>query len=299
MLNFYDYVANSKYYKTFKVDDLLMVEYKCLIPGDRVFFWTHTNYFAFILSGETKYQHGDREYIVRRGDAMFVRKGAYIGTQHGKGDYCALIIFLTDEFIQGVVGRYRTAPVRQHPDNVRGDESIFPIPVDESLSAYFHSVLSYFSKDTAPGEELLKLKFEEIILNILTNRQNPGLANCMSAIQDCGKIPLREVMERSFMLPMSLDEYARLCARSLSTFKADFNAIYGMPPGKWLIRARVQFGKHLIETTGESVGEVALRSGFKNTTHFVKVFKETFGVPPLQHRLRTVSQEQEADECAV
>lgn len=296
MLNFYDYVANSKYYKTFKVDDLLMVEYKCLIPGDRVFFWTHTNYFAFILSGEIKYHHGDRQYIARQGDSLFVRKGAYIASQHGAGEYCAVIIFLTDEFIHSVVTKYRSAVAKQVPDHAQGNESVFPIPVDESLSAYFHSLLSYFTKETAPGEELLRLKFEEVVLNVLSNRQNPALANCMSSMNDCGKIPLREVMERSFMLPMSLDEYARLSARSLSAFKADFKEVYGMSPGKWLIRARIQYARQLIETSGETIAEIASKSGFKNTTHFVKVFKETYGVSPLQHRLRT--QEQDAGECA-
>ncbi len=298
MLNFYDYVANSKYYKTFKVDDLLMAEYKCLLQGDRVFFWTHTNFFAFILSGEIKYFHGDREHVAKQGESMFVRKGAYVASQHGAGDYCALIIFLTDEFIQGVVSKYRSVAGKHQAEQVHGNESIFLVPVDESLSAYFQSLLSYFGKDTPPGQELLRLKFEEAILNILTNRQNPALANCMSSMKDCGKIPIREVMERSFMLPMSLDEYARLAARSLSAFKADFKEVYGMSPGKWVIRARIQYARQLIETSGDSVGDIAGKSGFKNTTHFVKVFKETYGTSPLQHRLRTVAQEQEAGECA-
>lgn len=286
MLNFYDYVANSKYYKTFRLDDLLMAEYKCLLPGDSVSFWTHTNYLSFILSGEIKYYHGERQYVVRHGDSVFVRKGAYVASQHGAGDYCALVIFLTDEFIHGVVSKYRSAEARQQSGQGRGDESIFPVPVDESLSAYFHSLLSYFRKDAAPGQELLRLKFEEVVLNILTNRQNPELANCICSMKAGGKIPIREVMEGSFMLPMSLEEYARLSARSLSAFKADFKEVYGMPPGKWLIRARLQYAKHLIETSEDCVGEVAGKSGFKNITHFVKVFKETYGVSPLQHRIR-------------
>jgi AraC-like DNA-binding protein len=35
-----------------------------------------------------------------------------------------------------------------------------------------------------------------------------------------------------------------------------------------------------------TVGHIAFGSGFKNTTHFVKVFKDAYGMPPLQYRLK-------------
>lgn len=289
MLNIYDYIANSKYYKTYRVDDLLLVEYKCMIPEDRVAFWTHTNYFAYILSGEATYYLGDQVYVVERGRAMFVRKGAYVAQQHRKGDYCALIFFLPDDFIQHVTSKYPNLSQGKPRRAASMDDGVFSIPVDDSLTAFFHSVLSYFPNDTEPSEQLLKLKFEELLLNIMTNQQNPDLATYLAGIRENGKVSIRDVMERSFMYPMSLDEYARLCARSLSTFKTDFQAAYNMSPGKWLIRARLQFARTLLETTNDTVTEIATKSGFRNTAHFVKVFKEAYGAPPLQYRLREIS----------
>ena len=289
MLNLYDYIANSKYYKTYRVDDLLLVEYKCMIPQDRVAFWMHTNYFAYILSGEATYYLGDQVYVVEQGRAMFVRKGAYLAQQHRKGDYCALIFFLPDDFIQNVFTKYPS--ISQGPAR-RGscpDDGMFSLAVDDSLTAFFHSVLSYFPKETGPSEQLLKLKFEELVLNIMTHQQNPNLVRYLSSIRDCGKVSIRDVMEQSFMFPMSLEEYARLCARSLSTFKTDFQATYNMSPGKWLIRTRLQYARTLLETTSDTVTEIATKSGFRNTAHFVKVFREAYGAPPLQYRLRDLA----------
>jgi len=288
MLNVYDYIANSKFFKTFKVNDLLIVEYKCLIPSGPLPFWTHNNYFAYILSGETKYSSANTKLSMRQGDAMFVKKGTYVAQRYGTGDYCAVIIFVSDDFIKKVTERLlatpnRSATGRPLPSN---DASIFSLDVDESLSAYFHSVLSYFRKEMPPSEELLKVKVEELLLNILTGSQNQALAAYLRSIRECGKVSLRDVMETSFMYPMSLEEYARLCARSLSTFKSDFYETYKTSPGKWLIQARVQYARALVETTDESVNDIAFKSGFKNTAHFVKVFKDAFGVPPLQYRLK-------------
>jgi AraC-like DNA-binding protein len=99
-------------------------------------------------------------------------------------------------------------------------------------------------------------------------------------------------MEQFFMSNMSLSEYAKLCARSLTTFKAEFQEVYGMPPGKWLTVRRLEFARHLLETTDEPINDVTLRSGFKNTSHFVRLFKETYGKPPLQYRQQRLMVEQ-------
>ena len=294
MLNFYDYIANSKYFKTFRVDDLLLVEYKCVIPSDRVAFWSHNNYFAFVLTGQSRYYEGEKQYVIDAGQAMFVRKGAYIAEQHRKGDYCALAIFLSDEFIRRVVDKYAPSGIADAVIGMTNTDSVFPIAVEESLTSYFYSVLSYFSKEKAPSGELLKLKFEELVLNILANGHNPQLVACLTRIRNNGnnKICIRETMEQSFMYPMSLGEYARLCARSLTTFKADFQSVYNMSPGKWLIAKRMQYARVLLETTEHAISEVAEKSGFKNTAHFIRAFKDRFGTPPLQYRLREISQRQ-------
>ena len=288
MLNVYDFITDSRLFKTFKVDDLLFVEYKCQFKDDYIGFWTHNNYFAYILSGRTRYISGKKEYHVMKGDTFFVSKGSYMANTHGGGDYCALLIFVPDDFIKSIVDKYSAGVHSAGKGRTTPEESdsIFPLKSDESLSAYFHSVLSYFPRNVSPSPELLKIKFEELLLNVLTSGHHQSLAAFLRAIHASGKVSIRQVMETSFMYNMSLDEYARLCARSLSVFKSDFYDIYKTSPGKWLINARLQFARILMETTNDSVNDVAFKSGFKNTSHFVRLFKCTYGIPPLQYRLR-------------
>ena len=284
MLNFYDYISNGKCFKTLKVDDLLFVEYKCLLQGDAVSYWTPNNYFAYILGGKTHYVAGDGEFVVSKGDAVFVRKGTYVAYRQDPEEYCALIIFVSDDFIRTVLEKYPMSNLSESEVEARQCNSIFPLEMDESLMTYFHSVLSYFRQNFSPSKELLKIKFEELLLNILHGWQDPALVACLRATRERGKVSIREIMESSFRHNMSMEEYARLCGRSLSAFKADFYDVYQTTPGRWLIHQRVKFSKVLLETTDESVNDIAFRSGFKNTAHFVKVFKATYGIPPLQYR---------------
>ena len=286
MLNVYDYIEDTRLFKTFKVNDLLFVEYRCLFKDLRIPYWTHNNYFTFVLHGDSKYSNGNKEYVLHKGDALFVRRGAYVSHGHGKEAYCALLIFVSDDFIKTVLDKYPMPQMPKANASTEGGDAIIRLQMDESLTAYFHSVLSYFPKDISPSPELLKIKFEELLLSIMTGNRNGSLATCLREIHQSGKISLRHVMETSFMYSMGLDEYARLCGRSLSVFKTEFFETFKTTPGRWLINARVQYARILLETTNESINEVAFKSGFKNTTHFVKVFKIAYGVPPLQYRLR-------------
>src|SRR5690606_12186136 len=103
VINIYDYINDHKCFRTFKVDDLLFAEYKCLFEADTVSYWTHNNYFAYVLGGQTRYINGNHTHLVGKGDAIFVRKGTYVAHSIGQGDYCALIMFVPDDFIRTVL----------------------------------------------------------------------------------------------------------------------------------------------------------------------------------------------------
>jgi AraC-like DNA-binding protein len=235
------------------------------------------------LGGRKKWTVDNKDYLVHDGEGLFVRKGAYVAQKFFDEDFCALLIFVPDNFIQTVVKKYTALHSgRKHSG---ADGSIIRLNIDQTLSAYFHSVLSFFPKTDSPPKELLTIKFEELILQVLASQTNGELAAHFCAIQeDVGKVSVREVMERYFMYNMNMDEYARLCARSLSSFKADFFEVYRTSPGKWLTIKRLEYAKHLLETTDESISGLAFKCGFKNTSHFVRIFKDRYGKPPLQYR---------------
>ena len=66
--------------------------------------------------------------------------------------------------------------------------------------------------------------------------------------------------------------------------KGEFQHHYHNSPGKWLTDKRLEYAKHLLETSKKSVSEVADACGFENPAHFSRVFKEKTGMAPLQFR---------------
>ncbi|HEX8277871.1 MAG TPA: AraC family transcriptional regulator [Segetibacter sp.] len=95
---------------------------------------------------------------------------------------------------------------------------------------------------------------------------------------------LQEVMEENYHYNLSLPDFAKLCNRSLSSFKRDFYAVYKTNPGHWLLSKKLDHSHHLLTTTDKTVNEISVESGFENSTHFSKAFKKRFGLSPLHYR---------------
>ena len=74
-------------------------------------------------------------------------------------------------------------------------------------------------------------------------------------------------------------ELAKVCQTSLRTLQRHFRAQYQMTLGDWLRNLRMQTAYARI-TAGETVKEVAYDLSFKQLSHFSRVFKQAFGVPP-------------------
>ena len=279
MLNFHDFVNKSTMFRQFKVDELLYTAYDCPIEDERLDYWTHKNYFFYVIRGSLKWKTAKDDYLIRVGDAVFVKKGTHTAYKVDDGDLCGLLIFVPDEFIKSVVQRH--VPTLRYGGITKDTDSIIPLEVDKTLSNYFFTVLNYFSEHVRPSKSLLRIKFEELVIYILTGSKNRLLTHYFEEICCNHKQSFKAIMEDNFACNLKLAEYARLCNRSLATFRRDFAKIYNTSPGRWLKNRRLSHAKFLLETSDMSINEITLESGFENTSHFIKSFKEKYGQPPL------------------
>jgi AraC-like DNA-binding protein len=216
------------------------------------------------------------------GDAVFVVKGLQRVFRVAEDDFCALLIFMPDEFIETVIRKNR---IRLSGDLKKGDIGpVIPLDQDEVLSVYATSLLNYFSQAAPPSKNLLKLRFEELIIHLLAGKKNPLLAACFRDLCAHRKSSLREIMETHFVYNLKLTEYARLSGCSLATFKREFHKVYQTSPGKWLKSRRLEYSTYLLESTDLNINQITLECGFKNTSHFIRSFREKYKRTPLEFR---------------
>lgn len=280
MDNLQHYIENSDTFKKFEVNELLFAEFKCPIQEKKSRIWWHNNFFAFVVSGETQLQTSKNTYILKAGDFAFAKKGSVIIHSQLQDDFCELLIFIPDNFIKNIVNKHNL--LLKKSKNLIEDDTIVPLSKDKLLSAYFQSLLLYFELPKAPPKNAIKLKFEELLLNLLSSKTHPLLQSYFYDVCSNTKPSIKAIMEANFLQNLSMEEFAQLCSRGLSTFKSEFKKSYDVTPGKWLLNKRLQHSKYLLETTRLSISEIAYSCGFENTSHFSKVFKREYALTPTE-----------------
>ena len=179
----------------------------------------------FVVRGEMIWKTPLKEYTIKAGKSFFVKKGAFVARSHVASEYCDLLIFLPDQFVKNVVEKYGLKLLPPVDKNFKSD-IVVALEKDDVLDAYFHSLLTLFQQTTPPSGTLLRIKFEELIVSIITRNDNSSVKDYFRQLCLRSKVSIQEIMEANFSNDLSLDEFARLCSRSLTAFKREFKSIY-------------------------------------------------------------------------
>jgi AraC family transcriptional regulator, exoenzyme S synthesis regulatory protein ExsA len=284
LFNYYERVKSRPgIYSQLTCRELLFVHYKCPMEERMQDLWSQQNYIQYILSGKKAFHTPGRSWLMKAGDAFFVKKGATIVEKFFEELLCIITFFIPDSYLQSFMWESHsvraTSPLLK-PKN----ELLIPLRVNSIMTAYFDSLIPYFYSDTKPSEDLLELKFRELLLNILDNPENMDLKNYLLHLLSPQYDPLQQVMEANCLYNLSLQDYAKMLNLSLSSFKRHFISVYKTTPGHWLQEQKLNHAYKLLVSTDKQVTDVSFESGFENSTHFSHLFKKRFGLSPLKYR---------------
>lgn len=83
---------------------------------------------------------------------------------------------------------------------------------------------------------------------------------------------------------LTVDTLAKAAFLNTNYFSKLFNARIGMPPGRFILRTRMEKAKKLLRFTSLSVGEIALAVGFADPLYFSRIFHRYTTLSPTQFR---------------
>jgi AraC-like DNA-binding protein len=231
---------------------------------------------GYIISGESQISTPDGDKVFGTGQIGLVRRNLLVKSikvPPPGGEFKSINIFLDQEFLR------RYSAENKIPDAPKyTGPPIVILPHDAYLKGYFDSLMPYFEHNSQPGKVMTDLKTTEAVELLL--RSNPGLKNFLFDFSEPYKIDLEAYMNRHFMYNVPTAQFARLTGRSLAGFKRDFEKIFRIPPGQWLLQKRLSEAYYQIREKGRKPSEVYLDVGFENLSHFSYTFKKAYGVAP-------------------
>ncbi len=284
-MNIYEFhKTNPDIFRQFSIKDVLFLYYKC--PQKDRILQLHSTYnqFTFSLNGGRIFHQGENLYHVNKDSGFLLRRAGFL--QEMSDEFLGwklLAFYITDDYLKKIFDEFRTglplAGLLAPPM-----EMMIRIHINDRIRNCYESFIPYFDQEAPLPEQILEIKLKELLYNVFINPPNRNVLSYINNLADGHVTPIWEIMEANYMYNLKLPEYAQLANRSLSVFKREFVAFYGISPGKWLAEKRIERAKTQVETTQKPVSEIAFENGFANSAHFSRVFKDRYGISPAHYR---------------
>ncbi|WP_439861462.1 helix-turn-helix domain-containing protein [Pseudomonas sp. MBLB4136] len=92
-------------------------------------------------------------------------------------------------------------------------------------------------------------------------------------------------VQRHYGEVLRLQDVAGCCRMSVYEFSRCFKRVYGLTFREYLCRYRLQRSLEMLVNSHASIAEVAIAAGFRNPSHFSRLFHQRIGVTPSEYRM--------------
>ena len=253
---------------------------QCIVTaGERGTFFLEQHLLYVVLGGSVKLTCGRQSWTVGKNEMILLRRAQSVSYEKQGSEETGLfesqLFAINDELLKDFLTSQQVvipAMTEEYGAQVS--------PMSERLVAYCWSLAPYFNDPSQVNPDLLRLKVMELLYNLMDCSKN--IFRQMLQLRQPVKTDIHRVVEENYTSPISLDELAYLSGRSLSSFKRDFQDIYGESPARWIREKRLAKAHEMLRSSSLSVADVAYSLGFENPTHFSRIFKQQYGYAPSQ-----------------
>lgn len=283
MLNLYQALKSfPPFSRQLTCKGMLFTNYDCPQMESKMPLFIEHSFIVYVVSGRRIYHQHGYSWEMKEGSCAFVKKGGIVSEKPRGEEWCVMAFFVPDEFLQQLL---KENPSTLAMSNLQADDGpLIMLDVSEISKSCFFSMLPYFTQQPPPPENLVELKFKELVLSLMINPSNIPFLSYLKALENNRGISIQQVMQTNFSYNLSLADYAKLSCRSVSTFKREFRKQFNESPARWVMKKRLDRAKELLQNTSLAITDISMECGFENPSHFSRVFKEKTGLAPLQFR---------------
>ncbi len=233
---------------------------------------------------------------VEENNLIFLGKGIYTVSDFIplNGAFKAILFCLEDRLISKYLASIADGFSTASKTSAQRGRGTYTINANEQIKRFMTSLGDvYGSLGQTPA--LIELKLLELLHLIAIQDKSYRFIQELIAGQKkyMKRRSITDFMERYALQNLTLDDYALLTGRSVSSFVRDFKRIYNTTPNKWILDKKVQLAHRLMLENNYSVTDAAMKSGFENVSHFIKMYKRKYGLTPKQLKANHESVERE------
>jgi len=236
---------------------------------------------SFLIEGQKQVHFSNSSVSINTSQSLLITSGNFLMTEHiGNTNFRCLLFFFSQKNIDGFFLKYpQLAPDKRSSNTT---EPYFRLEKDEFIIHFINSLAHTFHLENTISQQILQLKFEEIMLYLIARYKENFLNYLRSLLINERELSFKTIIEKNVCTHLNLEEIAFLCNMSLSTFKRQFEQLYQVSPGKWFQRMRLNKAKELLSGNKVKPSEIFMDFGYDSLSNFSAAFKNEFGYSPKQ-----------------
>lgn len=238
----------------------------------------------YLCSGERFYFIKDKCYRVKKGSLVFINKyDIHYTTAMSNQGYERILINFKKEFLSGFAD---SADINLF-DCFEKDIHIieFTGPQQQFTESLVRTMLKEFCAPEAGSETYLKSALVQLLI-IISRYSRKMVENNLGYMNSTHKT-ISEVtgyINNNFSENITLQSISDKFFISTYYFSRTFKRVTGLTFIDYLNSVRIKEAQKLLRKTNMSITEISEAVGFKNTTHFGRIFKKISGISPLAYK---------------
>ncbi|WP_017259288.1 helix-turn-helix domain-containing protein [Pedobacter arcticus] len=234
------------------------------------------NMFSFLQVGKKQVHFAGTTVAVNKDQSLLLKKGNWLWTEllDTEAVYYCKLFFFSEKVLTAFLEKHTAGG-----QTAKDESPYFTIRNDAYITSYLNSLTTISNAPKAFMDNLLAVKFEELMLYLLQKYGRKFELYLYSLIVK-ETSAFKKIVASKIHANLKLEEIAFLCNMSLSTFKRQFIKEYKVSPGKWLQEKRLQKAKETLAQGGLKPSDIYFDFGYSDLSNFSIAFKKKFGYSP-------------------
>lgn len=240
--------------------------------------------FMFINKGEFSVRTPDQFLSFEKGKGLLAKCFDYFfetnKTQQASSDNIELLGVILHQSMMEELFQFDLST-----SNYKVDFNVKQLQVDALLANFKESINILLDNPELADETLIKTKLKEFVLLLSKSENAPSELDFLAAMFQPNATDFRTTINNNLYSNLSVEEFAKLCNTSVSTFKRKFKELYSETPKKYFSKMKMKKASQLLLIKENRISDIAYECGFDSLATFNRIFKKNFGKSPSEYRL--------------
>ncbi len=247
--------------------------------------------FVHVVNGNSKLYVPNQKIDLRKTDSFIMKCESFVNSwsKNKDGEATEVIVIRFVPALLKEVYAHDMPGVFSSPKTIDHSSPVEKIECNDMITHYVNSLRYYFNNPEMMTEDLLKIKFRELVQILLNSDSQGRLKSILNNLFVLNEYGFKDIIHAHLYEDLSVSDLAFFTNLSLSSFKRKFKQIFGTSPAQYIKLKRLEKAENLLITTNQRVSDIAFDCGFNDLAYFSKAFNAFYKLSPSEYRKKQLS----------